>query len=93
MSNHDPAKPWRTVSATAVTDKEWWNENLQRPTILHLAHLQSAATAAVDDTVQPALERSDRNAPGAWTQERSRGSRMHPRKSQESSGSVSSRKG
>ena len=29
--NYDPAKPWITVFAMAVADKEWWNENLHRP--------------------------------------------------------------
>ena len=86
-SNYDPAEPWGTVYAMSVADKEWWNEILHRHAVLYLARLKSAATAAEDGNAQPAPERSGRTSPGAGTPERSRGSRKHPRQSQESSGS------
>ena len=57
-SNCDPAKPWGTVFAMVVADKEWWNANLHRPASLYRTRIKSAATAVEDGIAQPALERS-----------------------------------
>ena len=77
MSNYVAGQ---TVSAMGVANEELWIVNLHRPAIFCLTRLKSAPTA-VGGTARPAVDR-----------ERSRGSRKHPRKLQDSSGSVLSRK-
>ena len=93
-SNYDPDKLFCTVFAMSVMEKEWWNEHLHRSATLYLTRLKSAVATVEDGSAQLALERSlVRTATEKGTRDRSRGSRKQPRKSQEHSGPVHSRKG
>jgi len=53
---YDITRPWNTVFAKANGDKDWWNENLHRPTMLYLTRIKSASAAVDDGTSQPALD-------------------------------------
>ena len=55
-SDFDLLRPWNTVFAKAVADKDWWNDNLHRPAMLYLGRIQSAAAVTDDGTAQPALD-------------------------------------
>ena len=64
-STYDPAKPWKAVFAAALTEDNWWQDNLHRPALLFLTQQRSAAETVADGTVQdlpvnvvPARERS-----------------------------------
>jgi len=55
-SDFDLSRPWNTVFAKAVADKDWWGENLHRLAMLYLGRIQTAATVTDDGTAQPALD-------------------------------------
>jgi len=55
-SDFDINRPWNTVFAKAIADKDWWNDNLHRPAMLYLARIQTASAVMDDGTAQPALD-------------------------------------
>ena len=55
-SEFDVAKPWNTVFAKAVADKDWWADNLHRDAMLYLGRIRTAAQITDDGTAQPALD-------------------------------------
>ena len=55
-STFDPARPWSTVFAKAITDKEWWEDNLHRSVLLYLSRVRTAAQLLDDRTAQPTLD-------------------------------------
>ena len=55
-SEFDVARPWNTVFAKAVADKDWWADNLHRDAMLYLGRIRTAAQITDDGTAQPALD-------------------------------------
>jgi len=55
-SDFDVSRPWNTVFAKAVADRDWWGENLHRDAMLYLGRIRTAAQITDDGTAQPALD-------------------------------------
>ena len=55
-SDFDLSRPWNTVFAKAVADKDWWGDNLHRDAMLYLGRIKTAAQVSGDGTAQPALD-------------------------------------
>ena len=55
-SDFDPSRPWNTVFAKAVADKDWWGDNLHMDAMLYLGRIKTAAQVTDDGTAQPALD-------------------------------------
>jgi len=55
-SDFDVSRPWNTVFAKAVADKDWWGDNLHRDAMLYLGRIRTAAQITDDGTAQPALD-------------------------------------
>jgi len=55
-SEFDVARPWNTVFAKAVADRDWWADNLHRDAMLYLGRIRTAAQITDDGTAQPALD-------------------------------------
>jgi len=55
-SDFDLSRPWNTVFAKAVADKDWWGDNLHRDAMLYLGRIKTAAQVTDDGTAQPALD-------------------------------------
>ena len=55
-TNFDLRRPWNTVFAKAVADKDWWGDNLHMDAMLYLGRIKTAAQVSGDGTAQPALD-------------------------------------
>ena len=51
-STFDVAKPWKAVFAAALTEDNWWQDNLHRPALLFLTNIRTAAESVADGTIQ-----------------------------------------
>jgi len=78
-SDFDLSRPWNTVFAKAVADKDWWGENLHRLAMLYLGRIQTAATVTDDGTAQPALDHHRGGGHVGNLSERSHGQRARSR--------------
>ena len=54
-TSFNPQKPWDTVFAAAVSDKDFWQDNVREKAMLHKCRIKSQADLADDGTVQPRL--------------------------------------
>jgi hypothetical protein len=54
-AGYDIARPWNSVFAAAINDRDFWDDEVKSPCLLYLTQVQSAAEVMDDGTTQPDL--------------------------------------
>jgi hypothetical protein len=54
-SGYDSARPWNSVFAASVNDRDFWDDEVKSPCLLYLTQVQTSAEVMDDGTVQPDL--------------------------------------
>jgi hypothetical protein len=57
-TGYDSARPWNSVFAAAINDRDFWDDEVKSPCLLYLTQVQTASEVMDDGTAQPDLSPS-----------------------------------